>query len=449
MGPNAAQMTANPLIYEIDTWPWLERLGRQAGRPVELATVPAAAWDGLAELGVDAVWLMGVWRRSPAGTAIAMADPRTWRSFHARPPRSRTRRRRRLAVLHPRLRRRRAPGRGRRPGRRAPGAGRPRHAADPGLRPQPRRTRPPVDRRAPGRLRGRDATTTLPAIRARSCGPATGCWPAGATRTSPPGPDVVQLDAFSPGLREAAADTLVGIPDQCDGVRCDMAMLLLNDVFARTWGDRVGPAPATEYWTRRDRRGARRPSGRVLIAEAYWDLEWELQQLGFDYCYDKRLYDRLVHGDAESVRPHLCADRAFQQGLVRFIENHDEPRAASAFPAGRQRGRGRRGPDPAGRPPAPRRPARGPPGPPARVPRPGSRRAAGPRARALVPGSSRRGATAGPPVREVGALRTIGLARQRPLDPARRLVLGGHRPRGRRPMAHRRQPRRRRPRRDT
>jgi hypothetical protein len=130
---------------------------------------------------------------------------------------------------------------------------------------------------------------------------------------------------------------LTGILDQCDGVRCDMAMLLLTDVFARTWGDRVGAAPATEYWG--DVIGALRRThqGAILIAEAYWDLEWQLQQLGFDYAYDKRLYDRLVHGDAESVRLHLCADLVYQQGLVRFIENHDEPRAASTFPGGRQR----------------------------------------------------------------------------------------------------------------
>jgi hypothetical protein len=67
------------------------------------------------------------------------------------------------------------------------------------------------------------------------------------------------------------------------------------------------------------------------MAEAYWDLEWELQQQGFDYCYDKRLYDRLEHDAAESVRLHLCADPAYQEKLVRFIENHDEPRAAAAF----------------------------------------------------------------------------------------------------------------------
>jgi len=67
------------------------------------------------------------------------------------------------------------------------------------------------------------------------------------------------------------------------------------------------------------------------MAEAYWDLEWELQQQGFDYCYDKRLYDRLVHENAECVRLHLLADMSYQKRLIRFIENHDEPRAALTF----------------------------------------------------------------------------------------------------------------------
>ena len=74
-----------------------------------------------------------------------------------------------------------------------------------------------------------------------------------------------------------------------------------------------------------------------FIAEAYWDLEWELQQQGFDYCYDKKLYDRMEKGDAESVRLHLLADRSYQEKIVRFIENHDEPRAAATFPSGKGR----------------------------------------------------------------------------------------------------------------
>jgi len=75
----------------------------------------------------------------------------------------------------------------------------------------------------------------------------------------------------------------------------------------------------------------------LFIAEAYWDLEWQLQQQGFDFCYDKRLYDRLEHANAESIRLHLSADLDYQARLVRFIENHDEPRAASTFSPAKER----------------------------------------------------------------------------------------------------------------
>ena len=64
----------------------------------------------------------------------------------------------------------------------------------------------------------------------------------------PPWPDVVQLNAFSPSLRAAVTQTLVAIGHQCDGVRCDMAMLLLNDVFAQTWKGHITAPPATEFW---------------------------------------------------------------------------------------------------------------------------------------------------------------------------------------------------------
>jgi hypothetical protein len=111
-----------------------------------------------------------------------------------------------------------------------------------------------------------------------------------------------------------------------------MAMLLLNPIFERTWGSRVGPRPATEYWTDLISAVKKEFKDFLFIAEAYWDMEWELQQQGFDFCYDKKLYDRLEHSNAENIRLHLCADLAYQQKLLRFIENHDEPRAAATFP---------------------------------------------------------------------------------------------------------------------
>ena len=147
----------------------------------------------------------------------------------------------------------------------------------------------------------------------------------------PAWPDVAQLDAFAPALREAVAETLIAIGEQCDGVRCDMAMLMTNEVFSRTWGARPGPAPEAEYWPPLIARVKRAHPDMLFIAEAYWDMEWTLQQQGFDLCYDKRLYDRLASEPAESVRGHLEADASYQEGLLRFIENHDEPRAAATF----------------------------------------------------------------------------------------------------------------------
>ena len=67
------------------------------------------------------------------------------------------------------------------------------------------------------------------------------------------------------------------------------------------------------------------------MAEVYWDLEWTMQQQGFDYAYDKRLYDRLREGHARPVREHFHAGLDYQDKLARFLENHDEPRAAATF----------------------------------------------------------------------------------------------------------------------
>ena len=132
-------------------------------------------------------------------------------------------------------------------------------------------------------------------------------------------------------------ETVSDIASQCDGVRCDMAMLLINSIFERTWGNRAGQRPATEYWVDVISAIKKAHPDFLFIAEAYWDLEWELQQQGFNYCYDKRLYDRLEHEIGESVRLHLCADLAYQKKLVRFIENHDEPRALSVFSPQKER----------------------------------------------------------------------------------------------------------------
>ncbi|TFF87264.1 MAG: alpha-amylase [Promethearchaeota archaeon] len=146
-----------------------------------------------------------------------------------------------------------------------------------------------------------------------------------------PWTDTVQINAFSKEARQKTINTLLNIAEQCDGVRCDMAMLLINEVFKRTWGERGGKPLEKEFWREVIPAVKEKFPNFKFIAEVYWDLEWELQQQGFDYCYDKKLYERLIHDDARSIRTHLLADMDYQSKLVRFIENHDEQRAVKVF----------------------------------------------------------------------------------------------------------------------
>jgi len=319
-----------PIIYEINTVVWLQELSRRERKPITLGTVPSRDWDALASYGFDAVWLMGVWERSPTGIRIASGNPDLQAVFGQALPDFQ---REDIAgsaycvrryVVDDQLggpdglatARKMLANRGMRllldfvPNHVAPD--------HPWIADHPQYF-----------IQGTaDDLTTRSGefFRAGASVIAHGRDP-----YFPPWLDVAQLNAFSPALRQAALNTVLDIARQCDGMRCDMAMLMMNPIFERTWGTRAGQKPGREYWVELIGAARERYPNVLFVAEAYWDLEGELQQQGFHYCYDKRLYDRLEHGPAEQMRLHLCADLAYQEKLVRFIENHDEPRAAATF----------------------------------------------------------------------------------------------------------------------
>ena len=138
--------------------------------------------------------------------------------------------------------------------------------------------------------------------------------------------DTFQIDYSNPLAAAAMKKELISISKKCDGVRCDMAMLILPEVFENTWRRAAIP-----FWPDVIQSIHEENPEFCFIAEVYWDMEWKMQQLGFNYAYDKRLYDRLIQGNPVQIREHFYADGEYQDKLARFLENHDEPRAAKEF----------------------------------------------------------------------------------------------------------------------
>lgn len=330
----------NPHLYEINTWSWLEKLGARLGRNITLAEVPDSEWDALGRLGFDAVWLMGAWKRSPEARRIALekatapdggaqydralpgwkpediiASPYavadyvpdvrigTWQVLDA--VRAKLHERgvalfldfvgNHTALDHPWIRRH--------PEFYVNGT------AEDYQREPTSFYRVETPRRVFYLALGRDPYF-------------------------PPWPDVAQLNHFSEQMRAAQLAELRTIAAHCDGVRCDMAMLHLSDIFERIWGHllRGTTPPEQEFW----QKAHASVPGLILLAEAYWGTESRLLDLGFSYVYDKGLYDAVRDRNMVDVHGRLSASLADQDKRARFLENHDEERCAAVFGADRR-----------------------------------------------------------------------------------------------------------------
>ena len=324
----------HPHLYEINTWVWLEELSVKYGHSLALQDVPGEEWDRLADLGFDFVYLMGVWRRSLIGRRIFRTDPHNFPNFDAALPAWRVRdvvgspfsiqdyspdpriaTTAGLSEVHNQLRKR--------------GMGLildfvPNHTGfdHSWIAQHPDRYIQGSEedfRRDPSAFYLLEWNGDENLFVARGRDP-----------YFPPWSDVAQLNYFNPECRDGMIAVLKNIAQFCDGVRCDMAMLVTNEIFQRTWGNflKDSPMPTTEFW----HEAIAAVPGFVWLAEVYWDMEWRMQELGFQFAYDKRLYDRLREGWTAQVRAHLTADLSYQSKLARFLENHDEPRCAAVFP---------------------------------------------------------------------------------------------------------------------
>jgi hypothetical protein len=325
----------NPKLYEINTLVWLGELSRTYGKPITLGSVPEEQWDRLKRLGFDYVWLMGVWKRSREGVELFRKSPE-WPRLRAHfdsilpgwsdkdvigspySVASYTPEPRIGKWMHIDIAREELHSRGMKlildfvSNHTAP-------------------DHPWVSKHPDYYIQGNDTdfkdhpASFFPVQKGKQ----TLYVARGKDPYFPPWPDTAQLNYFNPAMRTALIGELGTIAEHCDGVRCDMAMLLLDDIFSNTWSwarkeSEKGPL---KFWE----EARKTLPGFLLLAEAYWDTEWRLQQLGFDYVYDKGLYDRLRSSSAHDVNEHLMADLSYQNKLVRFIENHDEPRSACVF----------------------------------------------------------------------------------------------------------------------
>ncbi len=324
----------HPLLLELSAWPWLVRLSAVQGRHVTLQNVPSSEWDRIAGDGFNLLFLMGVWTRSVIGRELALTDPSLvqeydrilpgwspadvagsayciqryepdermggWSGLDTARRELNTRGLRLIVDFVPNHTGFDHPWVAQHPERFVLGA-----ASD-------------VD----------DAPEDFRMVESRIGMVHVAC---GRDPHFAPWRDVAQLNYFNPDTRDAMRGVLRSLAGHCDGVRCDMAMLVINDVFERTWRRVLHgewPRPAREFWP----AATRAVPGLIYVAEVYWDLEGVLLDQGFTYAYDKRLLDALHAPDAAPrVRHLLAGGKPEGTRLARFIENHDEPRSAAAF----------------------------------------------------------------------------------------------------------------------
>ena len=326
-----------PQIYEANACLFQRRISDKYNRPISLAKIPEEEWQLFSHLGINLMWLMGVWQRSPNSRQKALLDPALRReykralpdwsaedisgspyaiyAYNLEPSLGKTEE---LAQLKSNLNRQ---------GMALILDFVPNHVA---IDHQWTISHPEWFVQGKDRDVREHPEWFFPSK--------TGLYLAhGRDPHYPPWTDTAQLNIYSADLRQALINELIHITEVADGVRCDMSMLALNDVFSNTWGNIIKShsRPENEFWAEAIRNVKERRSDFLFIAEVYWGLEKRLQKLGFDFTYDKQLYDKLLYSTPEEIFNYLESDAQQPKRSVYFVENHDEPRAITAF--GRER----------------------------------------------------------------------------------------------------------------
>ena len=220
----------------------------------------------------------------------------------------------------------------------------PGRAAGARLRAEPRGARPPLGDASTPSASSPAPRTTSRATRPASSQSAGGVFACGRDPYFPAWPEVVQLDASRAGrCGRPRRRPSHAIAERCDGVRCDMAMLVLDDVFVRTWGDRASGGPSPDggrgLLADRDRSGAAAPPRLRVLGRGVLGPRAGAgrRRASTPATTSASTTGSCTASDAGAVRAHLGADPGWQRHTVRFVENHDEPRAAAVLDAAADR----------------------------------------------------------------------------------------------------------------
>ncbi|NTV05032.1 MAG: alpha-amylase [Chlorobiaceae bacterium] len=321
-----------PLVYEINTRIWLKKLSNDQNHQVTLINIPDEEFTFFANCGFDIVWLMGVWMPSQYSKAIATAHPGLRSSFLEH-----------IAMVEPvdiasspysipSYTVNEALG-----GKEGLLAFReklsrygiklmldfvPNHLAlDNEYLPEHPEFFIPVSKAEQMQDPGSGFEYSRETYLAYGKDPYYDPWT-----------DTLQLNYARKETRNMMTENLCRISELCDAVRCDMAMLILKSVFNTTWSN-LGGAMKEEFWHSAITAVKRLYPDFLFLAESYWNKEWELQQQGFDFTYDKPFYDYISSSpvNVDKLAGHMQAQWEYQKHLCRFLENHDEPRAAEKF----------------------------------------------------------------------------------------------------------------------
>lgn len=176
--------------------------------------------------------------------------------------------------------------------------------------------------------------------------------------TSMPWNDTAQLDFLNPAVREAVIQTILHVARKFPIIRFDAAMTLTKKHYQRLWFPRPGTGGAIptrssfglskkqfdasmpkEFWGEVVDRVAEEVPGTLLLAEAFWMMEgYFVRSLGMHRVYNSAFMHMLRDEDNQKYRELVAKTLEFDPQIlkryVNFMNNPDEETALAQFGSG-------------------------------------------------------------------------------------------------------------------